>query len=108
LKLSSNYNGEYFDLWTNRAALNECITEPVLEFDDGILGYCLDVPTMSGLRYALDRNAYKRDIWEVANERGFRVAASLVYPITYPPEWKYTVLHGFDQMKTPFTRFERR
>jgi len=55
----------------------------ILEFEDGIIGYSLDMPAMNGFGFTLDKQAYQAkqqgQLLEVAYHRGFRVLASLIY-----------------------------
>jgi hypothetical protein len=55
----------------------------ILEFDDGIVSYGLNVPAMSGFGYTLDREASAalqgRRLLQLAVKRGFSVAATYYY-----------------------------
>lgn len=94
-KAATGTNARYYRFWTNREAALEAIekrveTRGLLSFDDGILGYSLETPVMSGLGLALDREGVraKREgrLLELAYARGFRCLASLVYLPPIPDE----------------------
>lgn len=57
----------------------------LIEFDDGILAYSLPIPVMNGLGLTLDKDAIdarrRGDLIDVAWARGFRLLASLNYPM---------------------------
>jgi hypothetical protein len=65
-----------------RLALHDEVPD-LLEIDDGVIGYCLDVPAMSGMGFALDKDAFvawrERRLLEVAVGRGFGAIATLFY-----------------------------
>jgi hypothetical protein len=65
-----------------RLALHDAVPN-LLEMDDGVIGYCLDVPAMSGMALALDKEAFvawrERRLLEVAVGRGFGAVATLFY-----------------------------
>jgi hypothetical protein len=58
-------------------------TGRIFEFDDGIMGYALDAPTMNAMGLAIDAAAYRafrEGKWlDVAYERGFNVMSSVTY-----------------------------
>jgi hypothetical protein len=63
-------------------------TGRIFEFDDGIMGYALDAPTMNAMGLAIDAAAYRafrEGKWlDVAYERGFNVMSSVTY-------WSYLI-----------------
>jgi hypothetical protein len=58
-------------------------TGRIFEFDDGIMGYALDAPTMNAMGLAIDAAAYRafrEGKWlDVAYDRGFNVMSSVTY-----------------------------
>lgn len=86
-KTSSAYNQHYYRFFRNRVAvagaLQPLAGAGILEFDDGIVGFSLPFPAMSGLGFALDKEAYERmkagHLLDVAYERGFKLFGSLNY-----------------------------
>ncbi|MGB8295175.1 MAG: hypothetical protein WCG85_07085 [Polyangia bacterium] len=65
-----------------REALHNRVPK-ILEFDDGIVSYGLNVPTMSGFGYTLDREAADalqgHHLLQLAVERGFSAVATYYY-----------------------------
>jgi hypothetical protein len=55
----------------------------LFEIDDGVIGYCLDTPAMSGSRLLLDAEALRASdanmLFQLAVGRGFRAVATLYY-----------------------------
>lgn len=99
LKMRPGYNGHYHRLFTERARLAAELealapASGLVELDDGILAYSLGKPTLSGLGFAMDREAYEArragQLLALAHRRGMRVLASLNYfhakPGTSPDE----------------------
>ncbi|MCH7709625.1 MAG: hypothetical protein IH884_14145, partial [Myxococcales bacterium] len=56
----------------------------VLSFDDGIVAFALERPSMNGLGLEIDREAVEARkggrLLEIAHARGFRLLTSLNYP----------------------------
>lgn len=93
----------------------------IVEFDDGILGYSLAIPTMGGLGFTLDKEAYQAyqrgHLLEIAYQRGFRVFASLNYFHVEQKElpfflmgqdlskWKFSVVYQDEDTKVAFLEF---
>jgi hypothetical protein len=91
-KIFYNYNTAYYKFWTNRETINEDLIalDPnikIVEYDDGIMAYSIDIPTMSGLGFTLDREGYKAQytghLLELAYNRGFHVIGAMSY-INFP------------------------
>lgn len=87
-KEKMNYNNKYELLFENRTAIRLSLLEidpniRLLSFDDGIDAYSLGLPTMAGLGFALDRQAYEakkqNNLLKIAYERGFKWLTTLVY-----------------------------
>jgi hypothetical protein len=55
----------------------------LFEIDDGVIGYCLDTPAMSGSRLLLDAEALRASdanmLFQLAVGRGFRAVSTLYY-----------------------------
>jgi hypothetical protein len=55
----------------------------ILEYEDGIINYALRIPTMHGMGFVVDREAYeakqRNRMLELAYKRGFDTIGSLVY-----------------------------
>lgn len=78
-----------YELWSARAALETeleriCPGCGVLSFDDGIVAFALERPSMNGLGLVLDRKGVeaRKDgrLLEIAHARRFRLLTSLNYP----------------------------
>jgi hypothetical protein len=87
-KLATDYNKHLFRFWANRAAITAGVKagapgSGVLEFDDGIFSFSLDVPVLHGHCFAADPELLaaraRGDLFRTAWERGFRVFATLAY-----------------------------
>ncbi len=87
-KLATDYNKHLFRFWANRAALTAGVAAGapgagVLEFDDGIFSFSLDVPVLHGHCFAADPDLLaaraRGDLFRTAWDRGFRVFATLAY-----------------------------
>lgn len=87
-KASLEYNRHYYSLWSNKDSLTLSIKKidsnaRLVEYDDGIISYSLDVPTMSGLGFALDKEALQAKkegkLLDLARQRGFEYVTSLNY-----------------------------
>lgn len=87
-KERSFYNRNYEVFFNNRQntryALNNLSSDvKLLSFDDGIVAYSLQIPTMSGLGFALDNEAHaakeRGDLLGLAHSRGYRWLTSLNY-----------------------------
>jgi hypothetical protein len=67
------------------ALAQRCPDCGLVEFDDGILAYSLPLPVMNGLGLTLDREAIEARrrgaFFDIAWARGFRLLASLNYPM---------------------------
>ena len=64
IKETTSYNQKYEIFFNNRENLKSALENldpnfKFLSFDDGIIAYSLQSPTMSGLGFALDKEAYK-------------------------------------------------
>lgn len=84
----SLYNRKYEVFFQNRHniwhALNNLSSDvKLLSFDDGIVAYSLQIPTMSGLGFALDNEAHtakkQGNLLGIAHSRGYRWLSSLTY-----------------------------
>jgi hypothetical protein len=82
------YNQAYENLFNNRFAIRSALKniDPnfrLLSFDDGIDAYSLGFPTLSGLGFALDREAFKEKkegrLLNLAHSRGHKWLTTLVY-----------------------------
>jgi hypothetical protein len=78
----------YYEFWKNRDVIENQIAnvydgKGVIEFDDGIIAWSLNYPTLSGTGFSLDKEAFefykKGDFLDLAYSRGFKALASLVY-----------------------------
>ena len=87
-KETSKYNSEFYALWTQKKTANQQLSKintnmKIVEYDDGILSYLLNPPTMNGFGYTLDYEAYKAQITghflELAYARGFNVIGVMDY-----------------------------
>jgi hypothetical protein len=76
--------------WERRAEIGAALEQRcpgcgLIEFDDGILAYSLSMPVMNGLGLTLDEDAIaarrRGALFDVAWSRGFRLLASLNYPM---------------------------
>lgn len=88
IKRTEPFTGRYFTLWRAGSERAESLRSKydgrgIIEFDDGIISYALDVPAMSGLGFTLDAEALaaKREgrFLELARQRGFTVLAAYNY-----------------------------
>ena len=84
---------KYYEFWKNRKVIETQIAnvyngKGIIEFDDGIISYSLNLLAISGTGLSLDKEAYeyykKGDFLDLAYKRGFKAFASLVY--INPPE----------------------
>lgn len=82
------YNSSYYDFWIQGKTINRELLKidsnmKIVEYDDGIMSYLLDPPTMNGFGFTLDREAYKAQytgrLLELAYKRGFRVIGVMSY-----------------------------
>ncbi len=136
-KRLTDYNGNFYTFWEGRQVITTALNRlapgsGIIDEDDGILGYALDVPAMSGLGYALDLEGHlaRREgrLLELAYARGFRVLASLNYFSIAPEadsqairqslastyfmstealdDWNFTVLFRNPATGTAFIKFE--
>jgi hypothetical protein len=87
-KERAGYNKPYENLFKHRldvksALLNIDQNLRLLSFDDGIEAYSLGLPTMSGLGFALDKQAFEAKkegrLLQVAYDRGFKWLTTLIY-----------------------------
>ena len=87
-KLLTNYNGLFYEFWVRRSSIQSQLQslDPeirIIEYDDGILSYTLDIPTMSGFGYTLDHAAIQAksrgQLLQLAYDRGFHVIGLLYY-----------------------------
>ena len=88
IKETTSYNQKYEIFFNNRENLKSALEDldpnfRFLSFDDGIIAYSLQSPTMSGLGFALDKEAYKAkvdaNLLGLAYSRGYRWLTSLNY-----------------------------
>jgi len=86
------YNQHYATFFDHAASFQEYYTQKnedpkLIEFDDGIIAYSTGYPTMSGLGFALDKQAAEHKIGEsllsLAYQRGYTRITSLVYFHTF-------------------------
>jgi hypothetical protein len=91
-----NHNQVFEDLFARRLDIKIALLKidpnlRLLSFDDGIEAYALGLPTMSGLGFALDKQAFdaKKEgrLLTVAYDRGFKWLTTL----TYMPKFKAQV-----------------
>ena len=87
-KETTSYNQNYEIFFNNRENLKTALEDldpnfKFLSFDDGIIAYSLQSPTMSGLGFALDKEAYEAkvegNLLGLAYSRGYRWLTSLNY-----------------------------
>ena len=87
-KAKSRYNLAYENLFNNRLNVRTALQDldpdfKLLSFDDGIISYSLQIPTMSGLGFALDKEAFtaktKGKFLDIAYKRGYRWLTSFIY-----------------------------
>tara|TARA_A100001015_G_C15010468_1_gene722833 strand:- start:559 stop:2412 length:1854 start_codon:yes stop_codon:yes gene_type:complete len=87
-KETTSYNRKYEILFNNRQDLKAALENShpdfkLLSFDDGIIAYSLQFPTMSGLGFALDKEAHtakeEGNLLELAYSRGYKWLTSLNY-----------------------------
>ncbi len=91
-KRTTSYNEDFAYLWAERARITQdlkpVVTGGFLEFDDGVIAYSTNLPAMSGLGFALDKEGFEAkkrgELLDLAYRRGFRSFASLVY-LKLPP-----------------------
>lgn len=139
-KTVTEYNAHYFNFWTQRQRITADLKRlsgesKIIEFDDGIISYSLDIPAISGLGFALDKEAFEAkqrgDLLSLAYSRGFNIIASLNYmPLITPEidndsgllrekladmfflrledleEWNFSVLYRDPETKTVFIQIE--
>ena len=88
IKETTSYNQKYEIFFNNRENLKSALENldpnfKFLSFDDGIIAYSLQSPTMSGLGFALDKEAYKAkvdaNLLGLAYSRGYIWLTSLNY-----------------------------
>jgi hypothetical protein len=88
-----NYNSLYYDFWMQRSFITQKLKTmdrniKIIEFDDGVISYFLDIPTMNGLGFTLDREGFEAQssghLLGLAYSRGFRVIGVLNY-LNLPP-----------------------
>lgn len=84
----------YYEFWKNRDAIENQIAnvydgKGIIEFDDGIISFSLNLPALSGTGLNLDSEAFeyykKGELLDLAYRRGYRAMTSLVY--INPPEY---------------------
>jgi hypothetical protein len=138
-KRITDYNGRLYDFWLGRQAVSRALVEGggrggIIDFDDGIIGYALDLPALSGIGYALDVEAHRARaagaLLPLAYGRGYRLLASVSYfdvpegadsaqlrAILARPyfmeaerldEWDFAVVYRDPGTGTAFIRFEPR
>jgi hypothetical protein len=87
-KEKTSYNQHYESLFRNRLRIKSELLniDPelrLLSFDDGIDAYSLGFPTMSGLGFALDKEAFEAKkngkLLDIAYKRGFKWLTTLNY-----------------------------
>jgi len=137
LKRTDGYNQHYYRLWANRETLHRdlrerSLTQGIIDFDDGIIGYSLPQKALGGLGFVLDREALQarasHRLFALAYERGYRLMASLNYPAVSPgtplgpvdlrpssahylrdqdlAPWRFTLAHRDPTTGVAFIRFE--
>ncbi len=93
-KVLSNYKAYNYDFWMQRSFITQKLKtiDPnikIIEYDDGVISYFLDIPTMNGLGFTLDREGFEAQssgrLLELAYSRGFKVIGVLNY-LTLPPD----------------------
>ena len=87
-KTLGNYNLPYYKFWQSSERIESALTaiDPhikIVEYDDGVMAYFLDIPAMNGFGFTLDREAYEAQhsgrLLELAYKRGFRVIGVMSY-----------------------------
>jgi hypothetical protein len=112
VKRSGRFGLGNYHFWERRDAIGRelervCPGCGVVEFDDGILSYSLPMPVMSGIGLTLDKVAFdaqrRGELLDVAWERGFRLLATLNYPMPAgayaDPEQLRQALAANDQLR---------
>jgi hypothetical protein len=78
----------YYEFWKNRKVIEKQIAnvydgKGVIEFDDGIISFSLNLPALSGTALNIDNEAYeyykKGELLDLAYRRGYRAISSLAY-----------------------------
>ncbi|MDD5367451.1 MAG: hypothetical protein PHQ40_00335 [Anaerolineaceae bacterium] len=80
-KVQSGYSRYFYDFWSGRDQIEKELLRSsgkgIVEIDDGVISYSLDIPTMSGSGLNLDRAAFEArrngDLLGTAYNRGFNV-----------------------------------
>jgi hypothetical protein len=107
LKSDSHYNDLIGEFWSHRAEINKelALAAPgvgLVEVDDGIMAYSLDMSTMAGNGLSVDREMIRaiRDgqLFDKAYQRGYRIIASVT-------SWSY-LDHLFRDFQEPKTDAE--
>ena len=95
--------GGSYTFWMKRQAINNQMGTyyngtGILEFEDGLISYSSDKPTMSGIGFALDLEAAKAKqsgkLLQLAYDRGFRLIGTIYYGCPMPNE-PGTIVNAF-------------
>lgn len=87
-KVHTHYGDVNFAFWKMRERIESDLARlapnaRLYEFDDGVMAYALNVPSMSGMGLAIDGEAYaecrQQRCLDVAHRRGFRLISSVAY-----------------------------
>lgn len=79
---------KYYEFWQRRHKIEKQISEiydgkGIIEFDDGIIAWSLNCPTISGTGLNLDKEAFeyykKGEFLDLAVKRGYSAMASILY-----------------------------
>ena len=95
-KIQSKYNVGYYELWLQSEKVNSLLKETapdikLVEYDDGIIAYLLNLPVMNGFGFTLDKEAMQAQteghLLNLAYERGFRTIAVMSY-VNFPDDFE--------------------
>jgi hypothetical protein len=84
----SRFGAEVYTFWQERETIREELLaayegQGIVSIDNGIIAYFLEIPTLSGKRFTLDRESYEAGqqghMFNVAYARDFRVFTSFYY-----------------------------
>jgi hypothetical protein len=140
-KILNSYNLFSYSFWENRREIENNVKQAIgdsgiIEYDDGIISYSLNIPTIEGFGFVLDHEAFqakqKGNLLEIGYHRGYRVIGvvnsyylrplnpqdlqqdqlqQILHNLPYMgnenlEKWKFTLIYVDPKTKAQFIRFE--
>lgn len=112
LKRTDDYQIPLWQVWSRgaetRAAFDERTgARGLLELDDGLISYAMNLPAIGGLGFTLDREAFEAkeagELLDLAHARGFNVLATF----QYPPPINREMFRDPDALREQMRRYDR-